>query len=91
MQAVTITQITPYELEALIENTVKKVLGNQKQNHPQAPNERLTRKEVKTEYKISYPTIHGLMNSGELPYEKVGRKTLFQRLHVEQLLKNGRK
>ena len=34
MQAVTITQITPPELEALIENSIKKVLSTQQAEQP---------------------------------------------------------
>lgn len=52
------------------------------------PGERLTRKEVKEIYKISYVTIHKLMKEQELPYVKIGRKTLFKRTDVENLFCN---
>jgi excisionase family DNA binding protein len=45
--------------------------------------ERLTRKQVSKEYKISLGTIHNLMKSGKLQYEKIGRKTLFKRIELE--------
>ncbi|PTB95699.1 hypothetical protein C9994_10605 [Marivirga lumbricoides] len=47
------------------------------------PDERLTRKELKEQFKLSYPTIHNLMKSGALPFEKVGRSTRFKRSDVE--------
>lgn len=47
------------------------------------PSERLTRKEIQKEYKISLSTIHKLMKTGKLSYFKVGRKTLFKRSDVE--------
>ncbi|MEQ9287237.1 MAG: helix-turn-helix domain-containing protein [Cyclobacteriaceae bacterium] len=50
--------------------------------HPN-PNERLTRRKVREEYSVSYATIHKLMRSGDLKYEKIGRKTLFRRESVE--------
>lgn len=46
------------------------------------PDERLTRAAIKNKYGISYPTIHAEMKRG-LPYEKVGRKTLFRRADVD--------
>ena len=41
------------------------------------PSERLTRKQVSEQYKISYATLHNLMRQQRLTYEKIGRKTLF--------------
>jgi excisionase family DNA binding protein len=49
------------------------------------PHERLTRQQVRQQYKVSYGTIHNLMKSGKLAYEKVGRKTLFRREDVERV------
>lgn len=47
-------------------------------------NERLSRREVAREYNISLGTIHNLMRSDKIKYEKVGRKTLFKREDVER-------
>lgn len=51
--------------------------------------ERLSRKEVKEQYRISYGTIHSLMRSGKLEYEKIGRKTIFKRESVEKAIKKA--
>ena len=51
-------------------------------------NERLTRKQVRDTYKICFGTIHNLMKSGKLSYEKVGRKTVFKKSDVEQCFSN---
>lgn len=68
---------------------VKKLeLWNVKPQHSANPNERITRKQVSKEKSISLGTIHNLMKSGKLPYEKVGRKTLFKREDVEQFFNN---
>jgi excisionase family DNA binding protein len=55
--------------------------------------ERLTRKEITKEYKVSLGTIHNAMNKGNLAYSKVGRKTLFKRIDVEKWFnkKGGKK
>lgn len=58
------------------------------------PHERLTRSEIKKEYKVSLGTIHNAMKASNLPYSKVGRKTLFKRVDVENWInrkgaKNG--
>ena len=49
------------------------------------PNQRITRKEVKETYRISYPTIHKLMHEG-LPFLKIGRKTVFRVDDIENFL-----
>ena len=47
------------------------------------PSERLTRKQVREQYKISFGTLHNLMRQQRLAYEKIGRKTLFKRSDLE--------
>ncbi|MEM6735714.1 MAG: helix-turn-helix domain-containing protein [Bacteroidota bacterium] len=57
-----------------------------KEERPQKKNvERLTRSDIKRIYNISLGTIHNLMKSGQLPYEKIGRKTLFRSEDVAAL------
>lgn len=58
---------------------------------PSNPNERLTRIQVRQEFNISLGTIHNLMKRNELPYEKVGRKTLFKRQDVEKFFSNKKR
>ena len=55
------------------------------------PNERLTRKQVKEQYKISYATLHNLMRQQRLTYEKIGRKTLFKRCDLETCFNSNTK
>ncbi|GAA5043034.1 hypothetical protein GCM10011506_46080 [Marivirga lumbricoides] len=68
------------ELEALIQ-------GLQKRDNSDSakidPHERLTRADIKKQYKVSFGTIHNAMNSDKLLYDKVGRKTLYKRSDVE--------
>ena len=47
--------------------------------------ERLTRREIRERYKISYPTIHKLMKEG-MPFEKIGRKTVFRAEDIDKYI-----
>lgn len=87
------TSLTAPELRALL----KEELSNYFQENPlrvkvknQNEHERLTRKQVCEEYKISLGTVHNLMKQGKLAYHKVGRKTLFRREDVEHCI-NGKR
>lgn len=76
------------ELKSLINNSVKDALKearlSEDANTPK--DERLTRKGLCEHYKISPPTLHSYMKKG-LPYEKMGRKTLFRRDDIDQYFK----
>ena len=54
-------------------------------------NERITRKQLSKEKNISLGTIHNLMKEDNLPFEKIGRKTLFKREDVERFFSNKKK
>ena len=92
MENVLLTPIRLNELESLIHNSVQKAFSEQntllRANQKINPYERLTRKDITKEYRISLGTIHNAMNKGTLTYEKVGRKTLFKRTDVENLFNN---
>lgn len=55
------------------------------------PSERLTRKQVSEQYKISYATLHNLMRQQRLTYEKIGRKTLYKRSDLEACFNSNSK
>lgn len=87
------TSLTAPELRAMFKEEIAKYFQDNPlrvkvkslENH-----ERLTRKQICEEYKISLGTIHNLMKRGELPYDKVGRKTLFKREDIELCIKRKR-
>ena len=92
MKAIQLTEISPEELAQLIEESTKKALEKLSDSQPTFnPSERLTRKQVSEEYKVSFPTIHSLMRQRRLIYEKVGRKTLFKRSEVEKAFSQNRR
>ena len=55
------------------------------------PSERLTRKQVREQYKISFATLHNLMRQQRLAYEKIGRKTLYKRSDLEACFNSNSK
>lgn len=92
MQAVTITQITPPELEALIDNIVKKALAS---NNP-VTNTQPSDKWMDLTELCSYipgnpakPTIFARMS--EIPHHKKGKQLYFLKSEIDEWLKTGRK
>lgn len=91
MQAVTITQISATELEALIEGSLKKILSNQKQVQKFESEEFLTVKDTATFLRLSVPTIYGLIHRGELPVMKRSKRCYFSKKELIAYLQAGRK
>lgn len=48
--------------------------------------DKLSRAEVCERYGISNGTLHNLMRRGKLKYQKIGRRTLFDAQHLEEVL-----
>ncbi len=92
MQAVTITQITPPELETLIENSVRKILSSQPTNTPQQPtDELLTVQDAAQLLRLSVPTIYSLIHKGEIPCMKRSKRVYFSKVDLIEYLKAGKK
>jgi excisionase family DNA binding protein len=93
MQAVTITQITPPELETLIENSIKKVLSNQQAKQPTETDRWFDLNELCTYHpdKPSKPTVYGWVNAGTIPVHKSGKKLRFLKSEIDDWLRQGRK
>jgi excisionase family DNA binding protein len=92
MQAVTITQITPPELESLIETTLRKVLSQAKLQGPQQPTDELLTVQATAKFlSLSVPTVYGLISKGEIPVMKRSKRCYFSRVELINYLKQGRK
>jgi excisionase family DNA binding protein len=91
MQAVTITQITPPELETLIENSIKKALSIHTQAPQHEPDELLTVQNAAEFLSLSVPTIYGLISKGQLPVMKRSKRCYFSKIELINYLKQGRK
>lgn len=92
MQAVTITQITPPELELLIESSVRKVLSSSPQKAPDhLADELLTVEETANFLRLSVPTVYGLISKGVIPVMKRSKRCYFLKVELINYLKQGRK
>lgn len=92
MQAVTITQITPPELENLIENTIRKILGNKKDESSQPEADPLlTIQQAADLLHLSVPTVYGLVSKAGIPCMKRGKRLYFSKAELTSWIKSGRK
>lgn len=91
MEAVTITQITPPELETLIENSLRKILSVQKQETHPEPDPLLTIQQAAEFLKLSVPTIYSLVSRSEIPVSKKTKRLYFSRKELTDWIKTGRR
>jgi excisionase family DNA binding protein len=91
MTAVTITQITPNELELLIHNSLQKILNSHQPqtNEPEA--EVLTVPEAAKFLRLSVQTVYTLISKGTLPVMKRSKRCYFSKSDLLEYLKQGRK
>ena len=93
MQAVTITQITPPELESLIENSIRKVLSSNSQEQIINPDRWFDLSDL-CQYipdKPSKATVYGWVNAGTIPVHKGGKKLRFLQSEIDNWMKQGRR
>jgi excisionase family DNA binding protein len=93
MQAVTITQITPPELETLIENAINKVFSTKNSEHPTETDRWFDLNELCLYHpdKPSKATVYGWVHAGIIPVHKSGKKLRFLKSEIDFWLKQGRK
>jgi excisionase family DNA binding protein len=92
MTAVTITQITPPELEILIENTFKRMFKevSQPTSTPPAPEQPKDVNEAAAFLKLSPTTLYGLTSRKEISFTKKGKKHLFFEEDLNNYLESGK-
>ncbi len=91
MQAVTITQITPPELEILIENSIRKILGSQKHEHHLDSDHLLTIQEASAFLNLTVPTLYGYVHRAEIPVMKKSKRLYFSKQQLMDWVKEGQK
>lgn len=91
MQAVTITQITASELEALIENSVRKVLSVQLPTNQSETDEVLTVDDAARFLSLSVPTIYGLVSKSQIPVSKRGKRLYFSQRELTDWIREGKR
>lgn len=86
MENIQLLQVTPKELVALFQESVRQILP-----HPQEPNQKeiLTRKETAILFSVSLVCVHDWINKGLLKPYKLGNKTYFKRSEVLDVLYNS--
>lgn len=92
MQAVTITQISPPELETLIEKTISKCLSSNKPTPTQpATDQLLTITQVAEFISLSVATVYGLVSRSAIPCMKKGKRLYFSKDEISNWIKAGKK
>jgi len=93
METVTITQITPPELEKLIENSIKKFLNTQQSKHTSETDRWFDLAELCIYHpdRPQKPTVYGWVNAKSIPVHKSGKKLRFLKSEIDTWLKQGRK
>ena len=91
MQAVTITQISPPELEKLLEATLKKIFNEGPELKPDS--DHWFNLQELIEYLPSKPcraTVYGWTQAKKIPYHKKGKSLAFKKSEVDEWLSSGR-
>ena len=91
MQAVTIVQITPEELQVLIEKSVKKVLTELKELKQEETSDRWMNLNELCEYMPDRPskaTVYGWVNLGKIPVHKGGKKLRFLKSEIDNWMQS---
>jgi excisionase family DNA binding protein len=87
MERINITQITPIELEALIERTLMKALGKRSEVKK---DQLLTVDQAAKFLNLTKATIYSKVSRNELPYMKQGKRVYFSSEDLMSFLKTGR-
>ena len=91
MQTVTLTQITPPELETLIEKAIHKFLAERSQQTSFQPQDELMTVPQTADFlSLSVPTIYGLIHKAAIPHMKRGKRVYFSRTDLMAYVKAGR-
>ncbi|MFT4153699.1 helix-turn-helix domain-containing protein [Parafilimonas sp.] len=94
MTAVTITQITPPELETLIENSLRKILSAKPESANLPEQDRWLNLTEFCQYHPDKPakaTVYGWVNAKLIPAHKSGKKLRFLKSEIDAWLMSGKK
>ncbi len=86
METLEIIQLSPDELEDIIEKAVTKALDNRDPSSPERKEEYLSRKETKNLLRISYPTLNKRSKEGKLQSYKIGGRVLYKQSEIEEAI-----
>ena len=93
MEAVTITNISPGELEALISNTIQRAIAAQQADEPAVEADKWMDIVELGQYlpdRPTVPTIYGYVHRRTIPFHKRMKKLYFLKSEIDDWLRSGR-
>lgn len=92
MESITIKEINPAELQALIEQSVRKVLAEPKtENDAAEPDAILTIEQAAEFLNLSKTTLYGYVHNSTIPVSKRGKRLYFSKQELLDWIKEGRR
>ena len=94
MEAVTITNISVGELEALISNTIQRALAVQQSEEPAVEVDKWLDINELAQYlpdRPAVPTIYGYVHRRTIPFHKQMKKLYFLKSEIDEWLRSGRR
>ena len=79
------------ELEDLIQNSLRKVFGEQQGNQKQEQDEIFSVKQAAAFLNLAQQTIYGFTSKREIPFIKRGKKLYFRKSELKSWLMEGKK
>ena len=94
MEAVTITNISPEELEALISNSIQRAIAAQQADEPAVAADKWMDIVELSQYlpdRPTIPTIYGYVHRRTIPFHKRMKKLYFLKSEIDEWLRSGRR
>ncbi|GAA4824749.1 helix-turn-helix domain-containing protein [Algivirga pacifica] len=80
-------EMTPGDLEQLLENAINKALNRARNEKlTQSDEELLSIREVADYLSVTEVTIHNWKRAGKLKYKKIGNRVFFSKREIEKLV-----
>lgn len=83
--------LTPSELEQLIQNSVRKAMGDSSSKSSANDDKPLTIDEASTFLQIPKQTLYGYTSTRQIPFHKMGKKILFFKSDLMIWIAGGKK
>src|SRR5438093_1547057 len=81
---------TPSELEALIQQSIRKVINETKGEPPEASKEILSIDEASKYLNLAKQTLYGFTSKNLIPFIKRGKKLYFRKMDLDKWLMEGK-
>ncbi len=82
-----ITEISPEDLQVMIEETIRKILGEQSQpNKSRVESQLMSDEELKKLMGVSKATLYLWRRDGKIPFQRIGKKIFYKISDVEKAM-----